>query len=339
MIINKNHQNLYHYATHGLCGLTPIFGGDTRSQSVHLGLKSIRSMGPKNVIIHDAARPLVSTKLINSVIEKLRYYQAVDTGTVINDTVKLYNNKEITVFDRNKLHSTQTPQGFHYEIIFNLHNKAQTYHTDDISLCVKENIKIYKMIGSQNNIKITNKFDALLCEKLIPNEKIYRVGIGIDIHKFSKLLKTKTKIKICGIDVEHNRSIIAHSDGDVGIHAITESLLGSMSLGNIGQLFPSNNQSYKNVDSTYFLKFAREKLKEIAVTISNIDLTIICEQPMIMVHSKIMCKNIARILDINSNQVSIKATTAEKVGFLGAAKAIAAQAICNVYYKKINYPK
>ena len=340
VVINKNHQYLYNNIIHDLDKLITVFGGSSRSQSVYLGLKSISDMNPDNVIIHDAARPLVSTKLIDTVIQKLRYYQAIDSGIIINDTVKLYNHSnQVTVLDRSKLYSTQTPQGFHYKIIFNLHQKSQTDYTDDISLCIKNNIKIYKIMGDQANIKITNEYDALLCEKLISNEKIYRTGIGVDIHKYSRLLKKKTKIKVCGIDIEHNKSIIAHSDGDVGIHAIAESLLGSMSLGNIGQLFPSSDKKYQDINSIYFLEYTKKKLKEVRATISNIDFTIICEQPMIMVYSEIMCKNIARILDIHSNQVSIKATTAEKIGFLGATKAIAAQAVCSVYYRRINYPK
>ena len=159
--------------------------------------------------------------------------------------------------------------------------------------------------------------------------------IGLDVHKFSKKLNENVKIKICGVDVEHNQSIIAHSDGDVGFHAITEALLGSMALGNIGQLFPPNDKKYKNMDSAFFLEYAKEELRKIGAEIINIDLTMICEKPKIMPYSKTMRDNVARVLKIHSNQVSIKATTTEKMGFLGGQEGIAAQATCSVMCDKI----
>jgi len=336
VVINKDHKDLYYNSTEEFDILDPIIGGKTRNESVLLGLKALEQINPKNVLIHDAARPLISTKLIDEVISQLQNYSAVDVGIGITDTIKHnFAKNKIKTIDRNKLYATQTPQGFQYKTILDLHKQSNANYTDDISLCIENGIKICKIEGDKNNIKITNSSDIEFCKYIMNNEKIYRTGIGLDVHKFSAPLSENVKIKICGIDVEHNQSIIAHSDGDVGFHAITEALLGSMALGNIGQLFPPNDKKYKNMDSAFFLEYTEKKLKKIGAEIINIDLTVICEKPKIMPHSKTMRDNIARVLKIHPNQISIKATTTEKMGFLGAQEGIAAQAVCSVICNKI----
>ena len=335
VVINKEHKDLYYNSIDEFDILAPIIGGETRNKSVLLGLKALEKINPENVLIHDAARPLISTKLIDEVVSELQNYSAVDIGISITDTIKYNVANKIEIIDRNKLYATQTPQGFKYKTILDLHKRNTLNHTDDISLCIENDIRICKIEGDKNNIKITNSSDIEFCKYIMGNEKIYRTGIGLDVHKFSKKLNENVKIKICGVDVEHNQSIIAHSDGDVGFHAITEALLGSMALGNIGQLFPANDKKYKNMDSAFFLEYTKEELRKIGAKIINIDLTIICEKPKIMPHSEAMRANVARVLKIHSNQVSIKATTTEKMGFLGATEGIAAQAICSVICDKI----
>ena len=335
VVINKEHKDLYYNSIDEFDILDPIIGGETRNKSVLFGLKALEKINPENVLIHDAARPLISTKLIDEVVSELQNYSAVDIGISITDTIKYNVANKIEIIDRNKLYATQTPQGFKYKTILDLHKRNTLNHTDDISLCIENDIRICKIEGDKNNIKITNSSDIEFCKYIMGNEKIYRTGIGLDVHKFSKKLNENVKIKICGVDVEHNQSIIAHSDGDVGFHAITEALLGSMALGNIGQLFPPNDKKYKNMDSAFFLEYTEEELRKIGAKIINIDLTIICEKPKIMPHSEAMRANVARVLKIHSNQVSIKATTTEKMGFLGAKEGIAAQAICSVICDKI----
>ena len=335
VVINKEHKDLYYNSIDEFDILDPIIGGETRNKSVLFGLKALEKINPENVLIHDAARPLISTKLIDEVVSELQNYSAVDIGISITDTIKYNVANKIEIIDRNKLYATQTPQGFKYKTILDLHKRNTLNHTDDISLCIENDIRICKIEGDKNNTEITNSSDIEFCKYIMGNEKIYRTGIGLDVHKFSKKLNENVKIKICGVDVEHNQSIIAHSDGDVGFHAITEALLGSMALGNIGQLFPPNDKKYKNMDSAFFLEYTKEELRKIGAKIINIDLTIICEKPKIMPHSEAMRANVARVLKIHSNQVSIKATTTEKMGFLGAKEGIAAQAICSVICDKI----
>jgi 2-C-methyl-D-erythritol 4-phosphate cytidylyltransferase/2-C-methyl-D-erythritol 2,4-cyclodiphosphate synthase len=341
VVINNEHRDLYYQSIEELNILNPIIGGKTRNESVFLGLKALEEFYPENVLIHDAARPLISTKLIDKVVLQLKNHSVVDVGISLNDTIKHNDeNGNITILDREKLYATQTPQGFKYKTILDLHKQNNIDHTDDISLCIKNDINVCKIEGDRNNVKITNTSDIEFCKHIMGNvigdEKIYRTGIGIDVHRFSQPFDKNIEIKICGIGVEHNQSIIAHSDGDVGFHSITEALLGSMALGNIGQLFPPNDEKYKNMDSTYFLECAKNLLRKAGAKIINIDLTIICEKPKIMPHSKVMRDNIAKILEIHANMVSVKATTTEKMGFLGTQEGIAAQAVCSVVCNKLN---
>ena len=330
VVINQNHRHFYEDTIKGMNLLPPAFGGNTRKQSVFSGLKALEKLNPEKVLIHDSARPLVSTNLINEVIKKLDDYEAVDIGLPITDTVKQQNKDAVKIINRDKLYVTQTPQGFDFKTILQLHKGIQEDYTDDISLCLKGNVKICKIFGEKNNIKITNFNDLEYFRFMIKKDRVYRTGLGIDIHRFSEPLGEETMIKVCGISIPHNQSIIAHSDGDVGFHAITEALLGAMALGNIGQLFPPNDDKYKNMDSEYFLKYALNELNKLNASISNIDVTIICEKPKIMPYSKQMCENIAKISTINVEQVNVKATTTEKMGFLGTRQGIAAQTVCSI---------
>ena len=330
VVINKNHMSLYEDSTRGINILPPVVGGKTRQESVFLGLQSLEKLNPQNILIHDAARPMVSTNLIADVIKKLDDYDAVDVALSISDTIKYRNDGILEVLNRDKAYMTQTPQGFRFATILKLHKTAQGEYTDDISLCIHNDIEIGKVVGEQTNIKITTQDDLKYFKFMTKEDKIYRTGFGIDIHRLSAPMNHDVMIKICGIDVPHNQSIIAHSDGDVGFHAITEAILGAMSLGNIGQLFPPTDNKYKDMDSEYFLVYARDELRKLNCAIVNIDVTVICEKPKIMPHSKQMRQNIARILEIDESQVSVKATTTEKMGFLGEQKGIAAQAICMV---------
>jgi 2-C-methyl-D-erythritol 4-phosphate cytidylyltransferase/2-C-methyl-D-erythritol 2,4-cyclodiphosphate synthase len=330
VVINKNHMSLYEDSTRDINILPPVIGGNTRQESVFLGLQRLEELNPQNILIHDAARPMVSTNLIADVIKKLDDYDAVDVALSISDTIKYQNDGILEVLNRDKAYMTQTPQGFRFATIMQLHKIAQGEYTDDISLCIHGNVDVGKVVGEQANIKITTQDDLKYFKFMIKEDKIYRTGFGIDVHRLSEPMSHDVMIKICGIDVSHNQSIIAHSDGDVGFHAITEALLGAMSLGNIGQLFPPTDNAYKGMDSEYFLVYARDELRKLSCAIVNIDVTIICEKPKIMPHSKQMRQNIAKILEIDESQVSVKATTTEKMGFLGEQKGIAAQAICMV---------
>ncbi|ABD45293.1 2-C-methyl-D-erythritol 2,4-cyclodiphosphate synthase [Ehrlichia chaffeensis str. Heartland] len=162
-----------------------------------------------------------------------------------------------------------------------------------------------------------------------PNKPIFKVGIGYDVHKFDNTCynDANTFITICGIKINYHKKIIAHSDGDVGLHALTDAILGAVGCGSIGQHFPNTDNTWKNIKSDYFLIEAQKKAQEKGYSISNADITIICEQPKIMPHALEMQEYIANLICIDPSCINVKATTTEKLGFLGRKEGIAAQAI------------
>ena len=161
------------------------------------------------------------------------------------------------------------------------------------------------------------------------NKPISRIGIGYDVHKFDNIEHdtTNTFITICGIKINHHKKIVAHSDGDVGLHALTDAILGAVGCGSIGQHFPNTDNKWKDVKSDYFLIEAKNKAQEKGYYISNADIIIICEQPKIMPHALKMQEYIANLINIDTSCINVKATTTEKLGFLGRKEGIAAQAI------------
>jgi 2-C-methyl-D-erythritol 4-phosphate cytidylyltransferase/2-C-methyl-D-erythritol 2,4-cyclodiphosphate synthase len=330
VVINKKHESFYKDAVNGLKNLECVFGGATRQESVYLGLKALEKYNPENVLIHDAARPLLSTRLIKDVIKNLDTYEAVDVGVPFVDTMKFQYNGDIKILNKDEIYATQTPQGFKFTMILDLHKVAKLGHTDDISLCLEKKIKVKKISGDIDNIKITYPNDLKYFSFIMKENKVYRTGFGLDVHKLSEPLNEDVTIKICGVDVQCKQTIIAHSDGDVGLHAATESLLGAMAAENIGQLFPPNDDKYKDMDSSYFLSYANNMLLEKKGGIVNIDITIICEKPKVMPYNMKMRQNIAKILGVSVEQVSVKATTTEKMGFLGTRQGIAAQSVCTI---------
>lgn len=337
-VIHPDDIKLYEEAVFGLDLLDPVFGGDTRQESVRKGLESIAEHNPDKVLIHDAVRPFVSKKIISGVLQKLETHQAVIPAVAVEDTIKKYSDGKIEwTLERQDLWRAQTPQGFLYEDIMNSHRAFKDLHfTDDAALNEYAGIPVAIIPGSQNNFKITTKEDYNRAKKMatIFNEKIteeIRTGFGYDVHAFRRKLKKDDKfIKICGVDIEFDKKIKAHSDGDVAIHAIIDSLLGSVGLGDIGEHFPDSDNKWKNADSSMLLEHVHHLIKKKGAQIINIDLTIICEKPKISKIKPKMREKISQILRIDQNRINIKATTTEKLGFLGKEQGIAAQAVSNV---------
>ena len=157
----------------------------------------------------------------------------------------------------------------------------------------------------------------------------FRIGHGYDVHKFTD--SNEDFIMLCGIKVPHNKGLEAHSDGDVGIHSLVDAMLGAIAQGDIGQHFPPTDQKWKDADSSVFLIRANEMINDVGYKISNIDITVICERPKIKDYKEEMRNKLAEILNINADQISVKATTTEKLGFLGRKEGIAAHAVVALY--------
>jgi 2-C-methyl-D-erythritol 4-phosphate cytidylyltransferase/2-C-methyl-D-erythritol 2,4-cyclodiphosphate synthase len=340
-VIHPDDMQLYEEATIGLDLLNPVFGGETRQISVHNGLEALREYndgGPTKVLIHDGVRPFVSKQIISGVLEKLETHPAVIPAIAVEDTIKKYSDGKIEwTLERQDLWRAQTPQGFLYEDIVNAHSAFKDLHfTDDASLNEYAGIPVAIIPGSQNNFKITTKEDyeraKHIAKIFIENvQEETRVGTGYDVHRFRKKEKHESDfIRICGVDVEYNRKIEAHSDGDVGIHALIDAMLGAIGEGDIGDHFPPSDPKWKDCDSHEMLKTVNHLLIKKGGRLVNIDITVVCELPKISKHKQKMRETLAKILNISPTRVNIKATTTEKLGFLGRSEGLAADAAVSV---------
>ena len=293
-----------------------IEGGVTRSLSVKNAIKNTKS---KFTIVHDVARPLINENTILEIIKNLKIgYSCVIPYSDATDTV-LLNNKNI---DRKKVKLIKTPQGFVTKTLKELHSKNKdTNITDDSELIRKSNKKYkIKYIKEKNeNFKLTVKEDSIKLKYL--EFKNIKFGIGYDIHRLEKQ-KSLCKIKLGGVEIQSLYKIISHSDGDVILHSITDSILGALSKRDIGVYFP-NNKVNKNRNSEYFLEFAMNKLRKENLYIGNIDIMVVSEKPKInIIYNKIIL-NLVDLLDVNNKHITLKATTNEKSGLIGNEKFIA----------------
>ncbi len=338
-VIHPDDVDLYEEAASGLDLLNPVFGSDTRQSSIRFGLKALQEYNPTKVLIHDGVRPFVSKRVINGILEKLETHPAVIPAVAVEDTLKKYSDGKIEwTLERENLWRAQTPQGFLYKDILDSHIAFKDLHfTDDSALNEYAGIPVAIVPGSQNNFKITTKEDFERAQRmvsmLVQNVKEEnRCGTGFDVHAFRNRLADETKfVRICGIDIEFDKKIDAHSDGDVGIHAAIDALLGAIGQGDIGEHFPPSDAKWKNIDSREMLKIIKHLLVRKGATILNLDITIICEKPKISKFKKAMEEELARVLEIDKSRVNVKATTTEKLGFLGREEGIAAQAIASVW--------
>ncbi len=327
VVIANEYKSLYEKATNGLKLLPYVHGGKTRKDSVKNGLEALRKYAPTKVLIHDAARPLVSDKLIEDVLRSLDDFEAVDVTMPIADTIK--SNKDgVNGLDRDKMYLTQTPQGFIFEKILGLHRKFEEQNfTDDISLAIKGGLKIGAVQGMRSNFKITNREDLEMAEKLLTRDVEIRVGHGFDVHE---VVDGSGPIPLCGVMVPAAKNVIAHSDGDVALHALMDAILGALSLGDIGDHFPPSDIKWRDVDSKDLLRHIKSLMEGTDAKLSNVDITILCEEPKIKPYRKQMIECICKILELEENQVSVKATTTEKLGFIGRQEGIAAHAVCTL---------
>ncbi|MFM7621203.1 MAG: bifunctional 2-C-methyl-D-erythritol 4-phosphate cytidylyltransferase/2-C-methyl-D-erythritol 2,4-cyclodiphosphate synthase [Alphaproteobacteria bacterium] len=342
-VIHPDDVKLYEEAVIGLDLLNPVFGGETRQASIRIGLEALREYHPDKVLIHDGVRPFVSKRIINGILDKLKTHPAVIPAIAVEDTLKKIDDNKIEwTLERDNLWRAQTPQGFIYEDILNSHIAFKDLHfTDDSALNEYAGIPVAIVPGSQNNFKITTEEDYERARAILPTllqtaKEHARCGIGFDVHAFREILPHETPtIFLCGVEIEFDKKIEAHSDGDVVLHALMDALLGAVGEGDIGEHFPNNDHKWQNADSKEMLKIIMQILNKKSAKINNIDLTIIAEEPKISKHKENMKNQLISILNINNSQLNIKATTTEKLGFIGRKEGIACQAIASLTILKI----
>jgi len=331
-VIHPDDRAAYDLSASGLSGLTqPCLGGDTRQRSVRLGLEALQNLNPSKVLIHDAARPLVTHELISRVIESLSTHTAALPMLPVTDTLRRApNGMAGEVVPREGLWRAQTPQGFHFNAILDAHQSLHDMQaTDDVALAIAAGIKVANVEGDEENFKITTMNDLTRAKRLLTFSET-RTGMGYDVHRFGP----GDHIMLGGIRIEHNQGLAGHSDADVGLHALTDAILGALGDGDIGVHFPPNNPQWKGASSDIFLRHAAELTSKAQARISHVDLTFICERPKINPHALTMRQRISEILDVEIGRVSVKATTTEGLGFTGRGEGIAAQAIATLTFNK-----
>jgi 2-C-methyl-D-erythritol 4-phosphate cytidylyltransferase/2-C-methyl-D-erythritol 2,4-cyclodiphosphate synthase len=336
VVFNESDRALYDGAVAGLDLLVPVQGGDSRRESVLRGLESLTEDAPRFVLIHDAARPLVDLALIGRVREALERHDGAVPALAIADTIKQVKAGHVRgTLPRDGLWRAQTPQGFRFHEILDAHRTAAgrmdaDRFTDDAMVAEAAGLDVVTVAGDEDNMKITTEADFARAERaLLGRLPEVRVGQGFDVHAFGAEA-ADAWIMMCGVKLSHPRPLIGHSDADVGLHALTDALLGALGDGDIGTHFPPSDARWRGAASEIFLSHAASLVAKRGGQIAHADVTILCEEPRVSPHREAMRKRIAEILSLSVERISVKATTTEKLGFVGRAEGIAAQAIATV---------
>lgn len=310
-------------------------GGLRRQDSIQAGLNELSS-DIEWVFIHDGARPLIANKTLNTAYDQVQTSLAVGVGVPVKDTIKVINADNIieTTPDRSKLWAIQTPQVFSYDLIIEAYREANRLDwegTDDCSFVERLGHPIKMISGTYDNLKITTPEDLELATILLQSEtkevKRMRVGIGYDVHQ----LATGYDLILGGVLIDYQYGLQGHSDADVVTHALMDSLLGAAGLGDIGQHFPDTDLAYLGISSIELLKKVMDKLETKNYKVNNVDITIAAEKPKLAPFLEQMRVNLAAVLKIEVEAINLKATTSEKLGFVGRGEGIATYAVATIY--------
>jgi len=295
-----------------------IKGGKERSDSSLIALKFIKKFKPTNVLIHDAARPNFTIDLLNKLINSLKKNKASIPVISSKDSIKYKVKNQLFNLNRKNSFLTQTPQAFKFKDIYDLSINQKNILQDEATLFIDNNLKINFIKGETLNNKITFKEDII-------NIKTY-FGIGFDIHR---LIKDK-KLYLGGVKIPFHSGLKGHSDGDVILHSIIDSLLGAMRKKDIGTFFPDNKKKYKNIRSPKMLKPIVDILNRNNFYINNLDINLICEQPKVSKYRNKIINSLSNLLNLDKDLINLKGKTVEKLGLIGKEKAIACEVICSI---------
>ena len=327
--IRPEDRKLFDQAMSGLSLLPAVPGGAERQDSVRLGLEALAARQPDRVLIHDGARPFPDAALIDRVIDGLDRAPAAIPALPLGDTIKrAADGRVLETIDRSQLWRAQTPQGFHFDAILAAHREmAGRMLTDDAAVAEAAGIAPLIVMGSEENLKVTTAEDLAAAERLLAARQAdVRVGQGFDVHPFGP----GDHVMVCGVAIPHEVAPVGHSDADVGLHALTDAVLGAIGAGDIGMHFPPSDPRWRGASSDRFLAYAATLVRDRGGTIAAVDVTIICERPKIAPYRDRMIERLAEILGISTDRVSVKATTTERLGFTGRGEGIAAQAVATI---------
>lgn len=298
-------------------------GGATRDASVQAGLAAVPD-GTRRVLIHDGARPLVSPDLIDRVIAALDGAPGAAPALAVTDALwQGTAGRVVAPHPRGGLFRAQTPQGFHLDAIRTAHAMHPGGAADDVEVALAAGLEVAIVTGDEDNLKITHTGDFARAERVLREREMdIRTGNGFDVHAFCE----GDGVILCGVKVPHDRALLGHSDADVGMHAVTDAIYGALAEGDIGQHFPPSDPQWKGAASEVFLRHAVARAAGRGYRIANADLTLICERPKIGPAAAAMRAEMARLMGVAEDRVSVKATTSERLGFTGREEGIAALA-------------
>ena len=304
--------------------VSAVAGGATRAASVRAALEALEGQGVSQVMIHDAARPLVSRDLIGRLIAAMAGSDAVAPALPVSDALWRSSGDLVAAsVPRDGLWRAQTPQCFRHDAILAAHRAYGADAADDVEVARAAGIAVTILPGEERNLKLTWPGDFARAETILRSDGMdIRTGSGYDVHRFCP----GDHVWLCGISVPFHKGLEGHSDADVGMHALTDAIYGALARGDIGQHFPPSDPRWKGAASQIFLTHAAQMAQGMGYRISNADVTLICELPKIGPHARSMQAALAGILGLAPDRVGVKATTSERLGFTGREEGIAAMA-------------
>jgi len=328
IVIGAGQEQQLDQALAVLTGYEVVIGGATRQESVRNGLSAIAAhSGAKNVLIHDAARPFLSSAMIDRLVSALvEESAAIPVLPTIDTMITISDGRASDTVDRNTLWRVQTPQAFDFEKLVQAHSQwmADDHATDDAQIFRAAGHEVAIVEGDEALNKYTTASDFAAESK--NNMTQIRTGMGFDVHQ----LVLGEELWLGGLKIDHDKGLAGHSDADVLLHALTDALLGAAGAGDIGDHFPPSDPKWSGASSDKFVEFAASVIKDKGGSINNVDMTVICEAPKIKPHREAMRQNVANMLNISVDRVSVKATTTERLGFTGRGEGIAAQAVATI---------
>lgn len=309
-------------------------GGETRQHSVRNGMKALPA-SVERIFVHDGARPLVSAEIIDRCLAGIEEHGAVIAAVPVKDTLKEVEEVEggieiIGTVDRSQLWQAQTPQAMDLHLLERAYEYAEATEfigTDESSLLEHAGVSVSVVMGSEENIKITRSEDLRIAATLLrenqEGETAMRIGHGFDAHR----LVEGRKLILGGVDIPYELGLAGHSDADVLVHALMDALLGALGAGDIGRHFPDTDEQYRGADSLKLLERVMELVAARKMRLVNADITVVCQQPKLAPHLATMQGNLAAVCGASPEQINIKATTTEKMGYTGRGEGITAHAV------------
>jgi 2-C-methyl-D-erythritol 4-phosphate cytidylyltransferase/2-C-methyl-D-erythritol 2,4-cyclodiphosphate synthase len=307
----------------GIDGVRSVTGGATRQQSVRTALEAIAQASPARVLIHDAARPDLPAAVVERLLSALDQHPAAIPVLPVVDSMAVASGGLMTgQADREALRRVQTPQAFRFAGILAAHRAwaGEPSAGDDARVARAAGLEVALVEGDERLRKLTFAADFRTGPTMI------RIGTGYDVHR----LAVGEALWLCGVRIEHDKGLAGHSDADVGLHAVVDAILGACAQGDIGQHFPPSDPRWKDAPSEKFIAHAADLADKAGYRVGNVDVTLICEEPRIAPHREAMRRKLAGLLGVDLTQVSVKATTTERLGFTGRGEGIAAQAVATL---------